>query len=193
MVMRVLALTKKVEPSLPLSQRMRATSRQLPAPMFLFCGIQRKVKRPLSRTCRCVTGAELCALRTKNRTVREQNSITGQPRPRTVWMSVVAIVLGLALMICAALAAAGAAAATHARRAAMRAVVRRTWTIFPRPLGGEALFLSISQGKRLTLPKVAVGRLAWRCLPARCAARVGERARRVPADLTALAALRVAG
>ena len=32
MVMRVLALTKMVEPSLPLSQRIRATSRQLPRP-----------------------------------------------------------------------------------------------------------------------------------------------------------------
>jgi hypothetical protein len=47
--MRVLALTKNVEPSLPLSQRMRATSRQLPLPMFLFFGIQRNVKRPVSR------------------------------------------------------------------------------------------------------------------------------------------------
>ena len=53
MVMRVLALTKMVEPSLPLSQRIRATSRQLPRPMFSFRGIQRDVKRPSARMCRC--------------------------------------------------------------------------------------------------------------------------------------------
>jgi hypothetical protein len=58
--MRVLALTKKVEPSLPLSQRMRATNRQSPFPMFLFCGIQRNVKRPSARMWRWAIGAEFC-------------------------------------------------------------------------------------------------------------------------------------
>ena len=98
MVMRVLALTNTVEPSLPLSQRMRATSRQRPGPMFLFRGTQRKLKRPFARTCRWAIGAEFCALRTETRTVREQNSITGQPRPRTVWMSARLTVLGEAVM-----------------------------------------------------------------------------------------------
>jgi hypothetical protein len=71
MVMRVLALTMTVEPSLPLSQRMRATSRQRPGPMFLFRGIQRKLKRPFARMCRWAIGAEFCALRTETRMVRE--------------------------------------------------------------------------------------------------------------------------
>ena len=62
MVMRVLALTKIVEPSLPLSQRILATSRQLPRPMFLFRGIQRNAKRPLSPMCRCAIGAEFWAV-----------------------------------------------------------------------------------------------------------------------------------
>jgi hypothetical protein len=48
MVICVLALTKNLEPSLPLSQRIRATRRQLPVPMFLFLGIHRNVKPPLS-------------------------------------------------------------------------------------------------------------------------------------------------
>ena len=48
--MRVLARTKTVEPSLPLSQRILATRRQWPFPTFLFFGIQRKLKRPFVRT-----------------------------------------------------------------------------------------------------------------------------------------------
>ena len=87
MVMRVLALTKKVEPSLPLSQRMRATSRQSPFPMFLFAGIQRNVKRPSARMWRWAIGAEFWALR----------------------MSVLLTVFGVALMVWTASAVAATA------------------------------------------------------------------------------------
>ena len=41
-------------------------------------------KRPVSPMWRCAIGAEFWALRTETRTVREQNSKTGQLRPRTV-------------------------------------------------------------------------------------------------------------
>ena len=44
MVMCVVARTKWVEPSLPDSQRMLATSVQSPRPMFLFFGIQRNAE-----------------------------------------------------------------------------------------------------------------------------------------------------
>src|SRR5919109_3229820 len=117
--MRVLALTKKVEPSLPLSQRMRATGLQSPLPMFLFLGIQRNVKRPSSRMWRWAIGAEFWALLTNTRTVREQNSMTGQPRPRTVWTSVRLTVLGEAVMVWLDWAAAVAASAIPARTTAV--------------------------------------------------------------------------
>jgi hypothetical protein len=96
MVMRVVAVTKRVDPSLPDSQRMRATMVQLPRPMFLFFGIHRNVKRPLSPMWRCAIGAAFWALLTETRTVREQNSMTGQPLPRTVWTAVRPTAFGVA-------------------------------------------------------------------------------------------------
>jgi hypothetical protein len=120
MVMRVVALTKWVEPSLPDSHRIRATSVQSPRPMFLFFGIHRNVKRPSSLMCRCAIGAAFCALFTDTRIVREQNSITGQPAPRTVWISVRLTVLGEAVMRWATTAVAGAAAIPAAQHIAVR-------------------------------------------------------------------------
>jgi hypothetical protein len=52
--------------------------------------------------------------------VLEQNSITGQPRPRTVCTSARFTVLGVALMLCAACAAAGIAASSTAMSATLR-------------------------------------------------------------------------
>ena len=57
--------------------------------------------------CRCAIGTRFCALRTDTRIVREQNSITGQPRPVTVWTSPLSTVFGVALMVCAASTATG--------------------------------------------------------------------------------------
>jgi hypothetical protein len=107
MVMRVVALTKRVDPSLPDSHRIRATSVQSPRPMFLFLGIHLKVKWPSSRMWRCAMGAAFWALLTDTRTVREQNSMTGHPLPRTVWMAPRFTVLGEAVMRWAAIALAG--------------------------------------------------------------------------------------
>ena len=81
MVIRLVARTKNVDPSRPLSHRTRATIVHVPRPMFLFLGLQRNVKVPSSRMCRCAIGAAFCALRTDTLMVREQNSITGHPRP----------------------------------------------------------------------------------------------------------------
>ena len=107
MVIRVVAVTNRVDPSLPDSQRMRATMVQLPRPMFLFFGIHRKVKRPSAPMWRCAIGAAFWALLTETRIVREQNSMTGQPLPCTVWTAVRPTVFGVAVMRWAAAAAAG--------------------------------------------------------------------------------------
>jgi DNA-binding transcriptional ArsR family regulator len=68
-VMRVLARTKIVEPSLPLSQRILATRRHWPFPTFLFFGTQRTLKRPFVRTRRWAIGTRFWGLRTATRTV----------------------------------------------------------------------------------------------------------------------------
>jgi hypothetical protein len=142
------ARTKIVEPSFPLSQRIRATSRQWPGPTFLLRGTQRKLKRPLARTRRCAIGTEFCALRTDTRTVREQNSITGQPLPLTVWTAVVRTVDGEAEMLRAAWAVAGAAA----RTTALRMVAVRMEPIVPqRPRGVGRFSFPYRKEKRPTL------------------------------------------
>jgi hypothetical protein len=97
--------------------------------------------------CRWAIGAEFCALRTETRMVREQNSITGQPRPRTVWVSARSIDFGVAVMDSAAGDAGAAAAAVAARTAAVRAAVLRTWPILPHASRGKAFSLAISQDK----------------------------------------------
>src|SRR5215210_8950799 len=158
MVMRVLALTKMVEPSLPLSHRIRATSRQLPRPMFLLRGTQRNVKRPTARMCRCAIGAEFWALRTETRTVREQNSMTGQLRPRTVWTSARLTVWGVAAMRCGAWAVAGMAAAVAvapARTTTVRAVAGRIGPMIPCLRGVGRFSLRNGKKKRPTLQKKA--------------------------------------
>src|SRR6185295_6669011 len=119
--MRVLARTKIVEPSLPLSQRILATSRHWPLPTFLFFGIQRKLKRPFVRTRRWAIGTRFWGLRTATRMVLEQNSMTGQPRPRTVWMSARLTVLGEAVMDWLVWAVAETVSASPARTTAVRA------------------------------------------------------------------------
>ena len=125
--MNVLARTKKVDPSLPLSQRIRATRRQRPGPMFLLSGIQRKRKRPVSRICRCAIGAEFWSLRTDTLMVREQNSITGQLRPRTTWIASWSTLTGSAVMRGSpgAAVAIPAAAVNEAITEAVRAVEGR--------------------------------------------------------------------
>jgi hypothetical protein len=97
--------------------------------MFLFAGIQRNVKRPSARMWRWAIGAEFWALRTETRTVLEQNSITGQPRPRTVWMSVLLTVFGVALMVWTASAV--AATASPVRTTAVRAATGRIGPMLP--------------------------------------------------------------
>lgn len=134
------ARTKIVEPSFPLSQRIRATSRQWPGPTFLLRGTQRKLKRPLARTRRCAIGTEFWALRTDTRTVREQNSITGQPLPLTVWTAVVRTVDGEAEMLRAAWAGAAAVAASPARTTAVRVVAVRTGSMVPQRRKGLGAF-----------------------------------------------------
>jgi hypothetical protein len=144
------ARTKIVEPSFPLSQRIRATSRQWPGPTFLLRGTQRKLKRPLARTRRCAIGTEFCALRTDTRTVREQNSMTGQPLPLTVWTAVVRTLDGDAEMLGAAWAVAGAAA-SPARMTAVRVVAVRTGPIVPQRRTGFGFFTAISLAGYITI------------------------------------------
>jgi hypothetical protein len=71
---------------LPLSQCTRATTRQRPAPTFALRGTHSNRKRPLSRTRFVPSATAFWAERRDNRTVRLQNSITGERSP---WMTTV--------------------------------------------------------------------------------------------------------
>src|SRR5215210_8132774 len=106
---------------------MRATSLQRPGAMFLLSGIQRKRKRPVSLTCLCAIGAEFWTLRTDTLIVREQNSITGQLRPRTVWIWSEPTTAGSALILGSpgAAVAIPAAVVSEAITATVRAVEGR--------------------------------------------------------------------
>jgi len=78
-----LARAHTTDPSLPLSQRIRATSCQRPGPTRVRRGIHSKRKRPRSLTrIRPIRNA-FWSERSDMRTVRLQNSITGHPLPVT--------------------------------------------------------------------------------------------------------------
>ncbi|MEA2418440.1 MAG: hypothetical protein QOE60_646 [Thermoleophilaceae bacterium] len=127
------------EPSLPLSQRMRATSSQRPAPTFARRGIQWKRKRPRSPTRTVPIRKAFWSDLRDSRTVRLQNSITGQPLP--VIASVSPKRTGLGDAATDSRAAAGAASARLATTASTslmpQVAMRATYLVF-RPLNRVA-------------------------------------------------------
>ena len=77
-------LTVTVEPSSPLSQCMRTTSLQRPAPTFARRGVQRRRNVPSVLTLAVPILNSFWGDSSLRRTVRLQNSITGQSLPLTV-------------------------------------------------------------------------------------------------------------
>src|SRR5215213_8346327 len=78
------ARTGTAEPSLPLSQFIRALSSQRPAPTRARRGVHWKRRRPRLPTFVEPMWNAFWSDRSDSRTVRLQNSITGQPLPVTV-------------------------------------------------------------------------------------------------------------
>jgi hypothetical protein len=115
------------EPSFPLSQRTRATSRQRPAPTSLRRGIQSSLNRPLRRVLVFPIRNAFWAERSERRTVRLQNSITGQPLPLMTSVSPKWTGLGRAVTLW--LAAAGAARSANATTVTRVNRVGKVWVL----------------------------------------------------------------
>src|SRR5919201_6122458 len=85
--------------------------------------------------------------------VREQNSMTGQPRPRTVWVSVRLMVLGVAVTVWTAWAIGVAVRAIPAATTAVRAVMGRMAWMLADVHGGWSSFAP-RWGQKSTHPLV---------------------------------------
>jgi hypothetical protein len=129
---RVDARTITGDPSLPLSQRTRATRRQRPAPTSLRRGIHSNLNRPLGRVLFLPIRKAFWAERSESRTVRLQNSITGQPFPLITSVSPKWTGFGRAVTVW--VAAAGAANRAKATTVTRVNRVGKVWVLRTLPL-----------------------------------------------------------